>query len=77
MIGWTNAKKPRSPKQMRFAAIATERKRVKTYMSAADQHDINNLYWAQEWLKQRSQLGESHHRVRFALRVMERLKGAV
>lgn len=78
MINWTAPKpKPRKrfvSRQSVMAEKGAERAKIKTYMAAADGHDQNNLYWADQWLRERAELGEDHHRIKYAIAVMARLR---
>lgn len=77
MIGWKPVAKPvrKMPNagQMRGAAKAAERKAVASFWAKGATYDAMNFYWADEWLQQRAELGENHHRVLFAIAVMNRL----
>lgn len=61
-----------SSNQLRMAAKAIERKAVKKYM--APDYNAMNLYWADQWLRQRPELGERHHRILYAIEAMHRLR---
>ncbi len=79
MIGWkppAKAKAPyrrKTPQQM-AAERADMRKRIKTYMSKADEHDAENLWCADYFLERRREYGESSMSVVFALNCFARLR---
>ena len=79
MIGWkppAKAKRRAPPNagQVRAIAKGIERKAVKAFWQKVDTFDALNLHWADEWLQQRAELGDDHHRIVYAMAVMARLR---
>ena len=74
MIGWKPPeKRRRSPQQMGIER-AELRKKIKTYMSNADEHDANNLFWSGYFLERRREYGETSIQVTFAINCFTRLR---
>jgi hypothetical protein len=77
---WTapKAKRRKTPKQgaasRAMAAKRVEGEAVKTYMSAAGEHDLNNMQAADWYLRQRAELGDECFPIRWSLAVMARLR---
>lgn len=77
MIGWKlPAKAPyrrKTPQQMAVER-ADNRKKIKTYMSRADEYDVNNSFWSDYFLERRREYGESSIQVLFSLNCFSRLR---
>ncbi len=82
MIGWTAP--PKAKPRKRFvsrqtttrvmAAKRVEAEKIETYMSAAADHDINNLWAADHYLRRRAELGDDCFEVIWSMAVMARLR---
>lgn len=79
MIGWkppAKIAKPyrrKTPQQM-AADRAQVRKEIKTYMSKAEHHDVENIWCADYFLQRRRELGESSIQVVFSVNCFARLR---